>query len=607
MELALFLCTKMKRLILSIAFISSVLMANAQSKTYTIHSHNDYHQSTPFWTAFSNGAQSIEVDLVLEKGGLYVAHEAKTIQENRTIESLYLAPLEQAVSLKMGDSRGLRFLIDLKSDAKKSMALLLPVLSKYEKLIEEQGITFVISGNKPDMKTFSSYPDYVKLDHQSLAPLSDHHLWERVEMVSLNFKDYSVWNGKGRIVEEEKQKLQEVIDLVHSQGKPIRFWGTPDGKTAFKAFYDMGIDVINTDNPYLANTYLKNLHKAVYHNLTSSEIYRPTFENDDKDLPIKNVILLIGDGNGLTQISSAALANGGDLSLLQLKSIGFIKTQAGDDFTTDSAAAGTALATGQKTYNRSIGMGMDRKPLTNMTEYLMPFDYKTGVITTDELTGATPSAFYAHQKDRDDNDLIAKDILKSHLSLFVGGGRNSFKNINLEEKFSIVEKVESISRSKAERVGMFLEEGSLKGIIDGRTDVLAQATKHGLNYLSKENKPFFLMVEGAKIDSYGHFNNTGGIITEGIDFDKAISEALKFADEDGQTLVIITADHETGGFAIPQGDVKQGMIEGDFISHDHTGTMVPIFAYGPQSGEFRGIYENNEVFHKIITLLNLKK
>ncbi|AJH14848.1 alkaline phosphatase [Myroides profundi] len=595
----------MKRLFLSIAFISSVLMANAQSKNYKIHSHNDYHQSTPFWTAYSNGAESIEIDLVIEQGKLYVAHEVSSVQVNRTIESLYLESLEKAIQLGIGKAKGLSFLIDLKSNANQSMELLLPVLKKYERLIKEQEITFVISGNKPDTKVFEQYPYYVKLDHQSLTPLKNAMLWERVAMVSLNFKDYSVWNGKGRMVEEERQKLQEVIDLVHKQGKQVRFWGTPDGKTAFKAFYDMGIDVINTDNPYLAQTYLKNLDRAVYHNTTVSEVYKPTFANDDKDVPIKNVILLIGDGNGLTQISSAALANGGDLSLLQLKSVGFIKTQAGDDFTTDSAAAGTALATGQKTYNRSIGMGMDRMPLKNMTEYLAPFNYKTGVITTDELTGATPSAFYAHQKDRDDSSLIAQDLLKSQLSLFVGGGRKSFKNVNLKQEFTLLEQVEQLSTSKDARVGYFLGEGGLKGVIEGRIDVLAQSTKHSLDFLSKGDQPFFLMVEGAKIDSYGHFNNTGGIVTEGIDFDKAITEALKFADKDGQTLVIITADHETGGFAIPQGDVKQGIIEGDFISHDHTGTMVPIFAYGPKSGEFRGAYENNEVYHKIIKLLNL--
>lgn len=597
----------MKRFFLSIVLLASVFTANAQSKTYKIHSHNDYQQATPFWTAYTNASQSIEIDLVLDKGALYVAHEQKSIDKNRTIESLYLDPLAQAVKLNIGQAKGLNFLIDLKSNANQSLELLLPVLKKYEQLIKEQQVTFVISGNKPDDATFKKCPAYIQLDHQSLTPIADQAVWSRVAMVSLNFREYSVWNGKGRIVEAEKVKLQQVIDEIHSQGKAIRFWGTPDGKTAFKAFTDMGIDVINTDNPYLANAYLSNLHKTVYTNKEVSKVYKPTFANDDKNTPIKNVILLIGDGNGLSQISAAALANGGDLSLLQLKSVGFLKTQAGDDFTTDSAAGGTALATGEKTYNRSIGMSMQRTPLVNITEYLAPFKYKTGVISTDELTGATPSSFYAHQLDRDDDKLIAKDLLSSNLSLFVAAGKKSFSDIDLKQKFTVVNDLKELGNSKESKVGMFLADGGLKGIIDGREDVLAQATKHSLDFLSKDKQPFFLMVEGAKIDSYGHFNNTGGIVTEGIDFDRAITEALKFADKDGQTLVIITADHETSGFAIPQGDVKKGIIEGDFISNDHTGTMIPIFAYGPKSGEFRGVYENNEVFHKIVKLLNLKK
>ncbi|HEX9600859.1 MAG TPA: alkaline phosphatase, partial [Mariniflexile sp.] len=132
----------------------------------------------------------------------------------------------------------------------------------------------------------------------------------------------------------------------------------------------------------------------------------------------------------------------------------------------------------------------------------------------------------------------------------------------------------------------------------------ANATKHGLDYLKKKNNPFFLMVEAAQIDSFGHANNTAGIVAETIDFDKAITEALIFADENPGTLVIVTADHETSGFSIPQGNIETHKIEGDFNTHDHTGTMVPLFAYGPQSQEFQGVYENNEVFFRILKVLN---
>lgn len=597
----------MKKLFIALSVLVSSACVIAQESKVKLHSHNDYQQTLPFWNAYTNGLESIEIDLVLVDGKLYVAHEKQTIHEHRTIENLYLKPLVQAQELAIGKGNKVQFLLDLKSNAKASLEVLVPVLEKYKDFIEEHQVAFVLSGSKPDADYFKTLPGYIKIDHQKLDKLEDSQMWDRVAMVSLSFRDFSVWNGKGRMVEAERQAVQQIIDKVHAMGKPIRFWATPDGKTAWKAFMDMGIDYINTDKPYEVKKYMDHLPNYIYTNAQSTAVYKPTFKSDDKNSKIKNVILLIGDGNGLTQISAAALANGGDLTMLQLKQMGLIKTQAADDFTTDSAAGGTAIATGEKSYNRSIGMSMQRKPLENMTELLSKYDFSTAVLTTDEVIGATPSAFYAHQLDRDDNSLIAKDLLNSEIDVFVGGGKKAFKDVAIDEAFTLLGSVDQIGNSSADRIGVFLAEAGLPGVINGRDDVLARATKETISFLQAKDKPFFMLVEGAKIDSYGHFNNTGGIVTEGIDFDKAVAEAIKFADKDGQTLVVVTADHETGGFAIPQGNVEKGFIEGDFISNDHSGAMVPIFAYGPKSSEFRGVYENNEVFHKIIKLLKIKQ
>jgi alkaline phosphatase len=347
------------------------------------------------------------------------------------------------------------------------------------------------------------------------------------------------------------------------------------------------------------------LHQRAYKNLARSEVYIPTYKSDQKEGLVKNVVLLIGDGNGLSQISAAVLANGGETTLTQLKSIGFIKTASSDDFTTDSAAAGTALATGQKTYNRSIGMGDNREPIMNITEFLDKQDILSGCITTDRMVGATPSSFYAHQLDRDDTAEIAADLLRSKLSLFVGGGSADFDQDFGANGFTILNKIDAIGNSEEPRVGLFLSEKGVPSYLEGRGNQLADATKNGLQFLSSKNKPFFLMVEGAKIDAYAHANNMAGVVTEGIDFDTAITEAIAFADRTGNTLVVITADHETGGLTIPQGNMENRMVEGDFTTDDHTATMVPIFAYGPRSQEFQGVYENNEVFHKIVKVLGL--
>jgi alkaline phosphatase len=360
--------------------------------------------------------------------------------------------------------------------------------------------------------------------------------------------------------------------------------------------------------PDKASVYLETLGNRVFYNKAKSNVYKPTYKSDQTEKSVKNVILLIGDGNGLTQISSSVLANGGSLTLTQLKSIGFIKTQSSDDFTTDSAAAGTALATGTKTYNRSIGMAPNGQPLTNITELLYQHQFITGCITTDKIVGATPSSFYAHQKDRDDTEGIAKDLLKSKLSLFVGGGESGFSKADFQgNSFSILKDVNELGTSKKDKIGFFIAQNDVPSFLEGRGNILAEATKNGLEFLNAKKKPFFLMVEAAQIDSYGHKNEVAGIVTEGIDFDVAISEAIKFADKTGNTLVVITADHETSGFTMPQGNMEMSMVEGDFTTDDHTATMVPIFAYGPHSQEFQGVYENNEVFHKILKVLNINE
>jgi alkaline phosphatase len=587
-----------------LAFCIAIQFVGAQQ--FKIHSHNDYLQNVPFWNAYANGLNSIEVDIFLKNDTLFATHGELEIIKDRTIENLYLQPIQRAMSLQLGNPGELQLLIDIKSEPYSTLKKLISILKKYPNIINKKQISIVISGNRPMVKEYLNYPDYIHFDYQNLEDIQNDSIWTKVALISLNFKKYSLWNGKGRLTADDYKTVKSVIDKAHSYSKPFRFWGSPDSKTAWKAFMDLGVDYINTDLPYASSSYLNKLDHRVYQNTVSSEVYTPKFESDQKNSPVENVILLVGDGNGLSQISSAVLANGGDLTLTQLKSIGFLKTQAADDFTTDSAAAGTALATGEKTNNRAIGVNAKGSPLINITELLDEKGFVTGCITTDDITGATPSAFYAHRKDRSDTKGILSDLSKSKLSLIIGGGAEEFEKETADMGFTVVDSTKAIGRSTEKRVAHFISKYSVPSILEGRGAVLAEATKNGLAFLSAKNAPFFLMIEGAKIDSYGHHNNVSGIVSEGIDFDRAITEAVKFADATGKTLVIVTADHETSGFSIPQGNLENGMIEGDFTTHDHTGTMVPIFAYGPQSQEFQGVYENNAVFGKILKVLNIK-
>lgn len=565
------------------------------------HSHNDYEQKIPFWYALGAGAQSIEADVFLENGELFVAHNQKDISKARSFENLYLKPIEQASELNLNSELPVQILIDIKTDAKTTLQKIVSEIKKHPKIISQKIFSFVISGNQPKPEEFTSYPDYIKFDYQNLKNLTPQQ-WNKVALVSLNFRQYSSWNGKGGLTEEDLPKVTNIIREAKAFQKPIRFWAIPDSKTSWEFFTNAGVDYINTDKPKDCVEYISTLKSRTYQNNLFSEVYTPKFFYENKNIPVKNVILLIGDGNGLSQISSSVLANNGQLTLTQLKHIGLIKTSSIDNFSTDSAAGASAFGTGKKTKNRFIGVDSEGKPIENLTEILSKKGFNTGIITTDEMVGATPSAFYAHQKDRGMEKEIAEDLTKSKITFFAAGGKSKVSEL---PQFSIAEKPEDIIKSTADRLAYYISDKGVPSVIKGRGNILSELVENGLFYLNSKKKPFFMMIEAAQIDSGGHSNNTGTIVTEGIDFDRAITKALQFADKNPGTLIVITADHETGGFSIPHGALKTNTIEGDFTTDDHSATLIPVFSYGPKSENFTGVYENNEIFHKILKALEI--
>ncbi|SFT90495.1 alkaline phosphatase [Algoriphagus locisalis] len=592
---------------LSLCLLLSIFQLAAQdSKTFQLHSHNDYLQTVPFWTAYSAGATSIEVDVILRDGKLMAAHEVESINPKRTIESLYLDPIAEGLKSGVISEIDFHLLVDLKTSAYPTLEVLLESMKDYSDILFSQenpeGLKLIISGNRPNPEDYEKYPDWMFFDYQSKV-LTEDLPWEKIGMVSLSFRQFSIWNGKGRMVEDQRKAVQDFIDLVHSFDKPVRFWGSPDSKSAWKAFYDMGEDYINTDHPIAAAEYLSKLNENVYQNPTIQDVYQPKFEVDGAKTPVKNVILLIGDGNGLAQISSSLFSNGNQLNLTQLKNMGLVKTQAADDFTTDSAAGATAYATGEKTNNRALGVDPAGKALKNLPDILDGYGYSSGIITTDQLTGATPASFYAHHPERDDSNQIAAYLPKSKLDLFIGGGGAKFSSESENLQDAGFTMVENLGETSAERIGYFVANDALPKKLEGRGEYLLESTAFALDFLSNKKSPFFLMVEAANIDSGGHSNSSSMIVSEMLDFDQVIGEVIRFADAHPGTLVIITADHETGGVSIPQGDIASSTVELAYHSDDHTGIMVPIFAYGAHADKFRGVYENTEVFHKIMKLV----
>ncbi|WP_297335068.1 alkaline phosphatase [Algoriphagus sp.] len=576
------------------------------TQPFRLHSHNDYLQEVPFWAAYSAGASSIEVDVILHRRELMVAHEPESMDSKRTLESLYLDPITEGLENGVISTINFHLLVDLKTAAEPTLEVLMERMKQYSPILfgdtNPNGLKLIISGNRPKPETYSQYPEWMFFDYQS-ETLNSELPWDKIAMVSLNFRQFSVWNGKGRMVEEERKRVEEFIDLVHSFDKPVRFWASPDSKSAWKAFYEMGEDFINTDRPVQAAEYLGKLNENIYQNTAFHSIYQPTFEWDGADVPVKNVILLIGDGNGLAQLSAGLFSHKNELNVTQLKNIGLIKTQAADDFTTDSAAGATAFATGHKTNNRAIGVDPKGKVLPTLPEFLDSLGFQNGIITTDQLTGATPASFYAHHSERDASEQIAKFLAKSPLDLVIGGGERAFraekKNLT-DAGFTLVEGLKPI---KTDRLGYFAAEGALPKKLEGRGDFLVESTLFALEFFQGKGSPFFLMIESAFIDSGGHSNSTSTLISEMLDFDALLGEVIRFADENPGTLVLITADHETGGVSIPQGDLASHRVELGFHSDDHTGILVPIIAYGSYSDRFRGVYENTEVFRKIVDLV----
>jgi len=328
----------------------------------------------------------------------------------------------------------------------------------------------------------------------------------------------------------------------------------------------------------------------------------------------KNIILLIGDGMGLSQIYSGIVANG-SLNIEKFKNIGFQKTYSAFDFITDSGAGGTAISTGTKTRNGAIAVDTAGKPIKTILEIAEQKGLSTGLVSTSAITHATPASFIAHNINRNNYEQIAEDFLKTGIDVFIGGGKNHFNKrkdsidlcIKLIQKgYIVTDTITDIIGINNGKLAGFTAKGHNPSILDGRGEMLSLATKTAINILDNNAKGFFLMVEGSQIDWGGHDNDTRRIAYEMIDFDKAIGIALDFARKNGNTLVIVTADHETGGMTLNSGNIKEKTFEAVYTTKDHTGIMVPVFAFGPGSEKFNGIYQNTAIFYKMLESLKIK-
>lgn len=354
----------------------------------------------------------------------------------------------------------------------------------------------------------------------------------------------------------------------------------------------------------------------------------------------QNVIYLIGDGMGFGAVSSLLLSMDEQTGFEMAPVIGLSETCSANNYVTDSPAGGTALATGTRTCNGFLGVGPDSLQLVSILKKAQAMGKKTGIVVNTTLTEATPGAFYAGVTSRKESYKIAEQFTESNVDIAIGAGISAFINrpdsvdlteVLINKGYDVYLDWRQVTNSQSEKFVGILEMSDVHrrnkartttaGAADGAevclaaklaaaaiedttrfaepTEYLPKACTKALEQLSK-NAPngFFLMVESAIIDGYGHNNDSEGMIEEMHEFDQALKALIQYVNTHPNTLLVVTADHETGGTSVaykshPVND-PQGL-HLSFSTKGHSGTVVPVFAYGAGAEHFAGIFQNHEL------------
>ncbi len=324
-----------------------------------------------------------------------------------------------------------------------------------------------------------------------------------------------------------------------------------------------------------------------------------------------NVILFIGDGMGENHIEAAKDKLGIDIVMEEFAVRGQSKTDNYWGYTTDSAAGGTALATGMKTESGYVGRsiidpyGNITEPM-NLTELAVSMGKSAGVVTTDSTSGATPASFSAHAFDRDYNEEISEDQLASDLTLIWGAKEDyvteKMANENGFEYIETVADIEALPEG-SRSFGQFEYDDFAKVKNTDITPTIAKMTEEAIDILDDNEKGFFLMVEGAQIDKYSHGQNIDGAVKQLEELNKAVEYALNYAEKDGSTLVVVTADHETGSVTYDEANGGYYCSTGD-----HSSANVPLFVSDAQAGFKNGkAIKNSRISVQIALCLGAEK
>ncbi len=335
-----------------------------------------------------------------------------------------------------------------------------------------------------------------------------------------------------------------------------------------------------------------------------------------------NIILLIGDGMGVSQISAGMFASGNRIAMERMPVVGLHKNASSDNLVTDSAAGATAFACGVKTYNGAIGVKPDSAACPTLLEYAAALGMPTGLVATSTIVHATPASFFAHEASRGSYENIARQLASSPVDFFIGGGLNYFSNRESDDRDLVAE-----MRAAGQVIETFVDAEVVKAKPDPKfkygfltsnddplpaaqgRDYLPGASQVALDYLKARDaskQGFFLMIEGSQIDWGGHANDGPYIVSEVQDFSRTLDVVLDWAERNPNTLVVVTADHETGGFSIKYNSRPDSLVYG-FTSDYHTAALIPVFASGVGAENFGGIYENTAIYDKLFRIMAPKE
>lgn len=339
----------------------------------------------------------------------------------------------------------------------------------------------------------------------------------------------------------------------------------------------------------------------------------------------RNLIYMIGDGMGLSHAAMLIIENNYEPTAFdRAQNIALTTTHSLNNRVTDSAASGTALATGSKTNNSMIGLTPDSVVLESIIARAHADGRPTGLVVTSDLAHATPAAFYAHVPDRGRYAEIARQFVDSGIDVAFGGGMRTFSEASAEGSPSplellrekgygvatTVEELEAVSEAPV--IGL-MDKHHMAGSREGRGDFLPRATSKALELLTarseKSGKGFVLMVEGSRIDFDAQENSAEGLLLEMRDFEQAVNRAMDYADTHPGTLVVVVADHESGGLTMPSGNpdftLSESGIDYRFSTTGHTGIPVPVYLYGTGAERINGLMDNTDLSNRLAEIFGL--